>query len=269
MSPSRHGWRRGEAPWELASQPKQVTSEDEWPEDAADVPAGEGVARPSAIQLGGVGAATPGASEPVPIWVWMDYKDTPPYIELNLRSMQYNAPSPFFELRRVTRDMLPTLIPDMPEEFDRLPYAAAVSDLIRTALIAHYGGFYMDTDFLVQKPLQPVYELLAEYDFVSYTTGGQDCNRFGSFSSNFIAGRKGNALSVRAWSKIKEALKQRCEDGTISNMSKLGVGRYQKEQYIMRIDSKMFLVLQRPSPIVLLAHCSSERVSRFRYVGAG
>lgn len=31
-----------------------------------------------------------------------------------------------------------------------------------------------------------------------------------SFSSNFIAGRKGNALSLRAWDSIKAALKQKC-----------------------------------------------------------
>ena len=53
-------------------------------------------------------------------------------------------------------------VPDMPEEFGRLPYAAAVSDLIRTALLAHYGGFYLDTDFLVRAPLGPVADLLEQ-----------------------------------------------------------------------------------------------------------
>ena len=106
--------------------------------------------------------------------------------------------------------MIKDLIPDMPEEFDRLPYPACISDLIRTALIVHYGGFYLDTDFLVQKPLGPIADLLAKYEFISYGITGQSCDAKGGWSSNFIAGQKGNRLSVAAWAAVKEKLKQKC-----------------------------------------------------------
>ena len=126
---------------------------------AAGLPGGDFAAPRSS---GKAGAGAGAGAAPIPVWLWVDYKTVPGYIELNLRSILRNAPPPMFEIRLVTRDMLQELIPDMPEEFGRINYAAAVSDLIRTALLAHYGGFYMDTDFIVRRPLAPVAEKLAE-----------------------------------------------------------------------------------------------------------
>eukprot|EP00041_Stephanoeca_diplocostata_P022566 m.539921 g.539921 ORF g.539921 m.539921 type:complete len:336 (+) comp22095_c0_seq3:154-1161(+) len=146
---------------------------------------------------------------PIPVWIWMDYDKLPGFIELNLRVLQHNAPSPQYTINYVTPQNIKALVPDMPEEFDRMPYAAATSDLIRTAIIAHHGGVYMDTDFLVQHPLHEFTDLLKDYDFVSYTSHGQDCQK-GQFSSNFVAGRKGNALYHRSWETIKQKLKRRC-----------------------------------------------------------
>ena len=45
------------------------------------------------------------------------------------------------------------LIPDLPHEYFMLPYASAKSDLLRAALLYHHGGIYMDTDFLVNRPM--------------------------------------------------------------------------------------------------------------------
>eukprot|EP00041_Stephanoeca_diplocostata_P033462 m.1106766 g.1106766 ORF g.1106766 m.1106766 type:complete len:344 (+) comp24345_c0_seq20:150-1181(+) len=147
--------------------------------------------------------------KPIPIWLWTDYAKMPGFIELNIESIRYNAPAPMFELRMINKDHIKALVPDMPEEFDRLPYAACISDLIRSALLAHYGGFYFDTDFLVQKPLKPIADKLNDVDFISYAITGQNCQQ-GRFSSNFIAARPGNPLSVAAWQAVKEKLKQRC-----------------------------------------------------------
>jgi hypothetical protein len=38
---------------------------------------------------------------PIPVWVWMDYKELPGFIELNLRILQHNAPSPQFQIHYV------------------------------------------------------------------------------------------------------------------------------------------------------------------------
>ena len=49
-------------------------------------------------------------------------------------------------------------IPDLPEEYFRLPDHGARSDVMRYALIYHHGGIYMDTDILVAKDLDEVLE---------------------------------------------------------------------------------------------------------------
>jgi hypothetical protein len=54
--------------------------------------------------------------------------------------------------------------------FANCRYPACISDLIRTALLVHHGGFYLDTDFLVQKPLKPIADMLKKYEFISYVT---------------------------------------------------------------------------------------------------
>jgi hypothetical protein len=43
-----------------------------------------------------------------------------------------------------------------------------------------------------------------------YGITGQSCDAKGGWSSNFIAARKGNRLSVAAWQAVKDKLKQRC-----------------------------------------------------------
>ncbi|CAE7943902.1 unnamed protein product, partial [Symbiodinium sp. KB8] len=59
-------------------------------------------------------------------------------------------------------------IPDLPEEYFKLPYQACKSDVVRYAVIYHHGGIYMDTDFLVVQDLDPVIDVL-NMDLVSYS----------------------------------------------------------------------------------------------------
>eukprot|EP00439_Symbiodinium_sp_Y106_P005502 s587_g1.t1 len=60
-------------------------------------------------------------------------------------------------------------IPDLPEEYFRLPDHGSRSDVIRYALIYHHGGIYMDTDILVLRDLNEVLDKVADdYDLISY-----------------------------------------------------------------------------------------------------
>ena len=92
-----------------------------------------------------------------------------------LQALLKHAPAPRFDVKFVDKSNIKSMVPDMPPEFDRLPYAAATSDLIRTALLAHHGGVYMDTDFLLTGPLDTFVDLLRDADFAAYEAVGQKC----------------------------------------------------------------------------------------------
>lgn len=83
----------------------------------------------------------------------------------------------------------------------------------------------MDTDFIAMKSLEPVFRLLEEgWDVVTYTdAGGQKGLPSGacmtgellnkSFSSNFMAARRGNSFSKTWWENIKAKLTRMCAEG--------------------------------------------------------
>jgi len=41
-------------------------------------------------------------------------------------------------------------VPDMPDEYFKLPYPSAKSDMLRYGVLYHHGGIYMDADLLAQ-----------------------------------------------------------------------------------------------------------------------
>ena len=41
-------------------------------------------------------------------------------------------------------------VPDMPDEYFKLPYPSAKSDMVRYGVLYHHGGIYMDADLLAQ-----------------------------------------------------------------------------------------------------------------------
>merc|ERR1719282_153581 len=68
----------------------------------------------------------------------------------------------------------------------------------------------MDSDVLLTRNLTFITDHLQHADMVSYANSGQNCSK-GTFSSNVMAGRKGNALH-RAWyEEAKRQLSQRCK----------------------------------------------------------
>ncbi|CAE7382382.1 unnamed protein product [Symbiodinium necroappetens] len=102
-------------------------------------------------------------------------------------------------------------IPDLPEEYFRMPAPAPKSDLIRYALLYHHGGLYMDADFVAVKDMDPILALLHTHDFVSYQEKGepgQVCSA--AFSSNLIGGRRGSPVFKFLWERQKEKLRKKC-----------------------------------------------------------
>lgn len=138
----------------------------------------------------------------------------PLFARLNVESWRRHSHGLCNEPVLVNDTSVKTYIPDLPEEYFKLPYEAAKSDAIRYALIYHHGGLYLDTDFLVVKDLDKVVELLQVQDLVSYQDTGGAGDGLGqctdAFSSNFIAGKKGSAFHKSVWEKQKKLMTAHC-----------------------------------------------------------
>lgn len=152
------------------------------------------------------------APAPVPVWVWWDYRRAPesPVMRACRLALGVYAPSPAFAVRFVNSSNIRSLLPDLPPEFERLPYAAAATDLVRAGLLARHGGVYLDTDVLVQRDLSFLTSHLQDVDFVSYAIQSQSCER-GTFSSNIMAARRGNALASEWYEEARRQLSQNCQ----------------------------------------------------------
>ncbi|CAD7957402.1 unnamed protein product [Amoebophrya sp. A120] len=137
-------------------------------------------------------------------------------------------------LTLVTDANVRTFIPDMPDEFDRLPDAQSKSDLIRYALLYGHGGIYLDTDFLVQRDIHPrillslalsdedrdrihsddagARNVVPGIELFSYEYDGQRCRGAEDrdfapkFSSNFLGATKGSQYMKRVWEEQKQAV---------------------------------------------------------------
>eukprot|EP00928_Gymnodinium_smaydae_P046616 TRINITY_DN31064_c0_g1_i1.p1 TRINITY_DN31064_c0_g1~~TRINITY_DN31064_c0_g1_i1.p1 ORF type:complete len:780 (+),score=116.17 TRINITY_DN31064_c0_g1_i1:48-2387(+) len=159
------------------------------------------------------------SEEPLRIWAYYEYPNGPsPFVKLNLETWRRHNPNVRIELVNDTN--VRHWIPDLPEEYDRLGYQSAKSDVMRAALLYHHGGLYMDTDFMLMKPLGDIFEKLRHHDIVSYMDNNNvksgECALNG-FSSNFIAGKKGNDFSRIWWTNIKAKMAQVCTQENYDN----------------------------------------------------
>lgn len=147
------------------------------------------------------------------IWAFFEYPTGPgPWVELTMRTWQKHAPD--WEIMRVNDSNIKWYVPDLPDEFYRVPYNAAKSDIVRASVLYHHGGVYMDTDFMLMRDLSPVEELLKTGDVVGYRSEGfpdLGANRCGDdFSSNFMAANAHNKFSETWWKNIKLKLTRAC-----------------------------------------------------------
>ena len=153
--------------------------------------------------------------------MWNYPHGTPLFIKKNLESWIHYSKGRCHFPYLINDTNIRDFVPDLPAEYDRIvDYDAARSDVIRYALLHHHGGIYLDTDFLVVKDLAPILDRINDHDLISYTTAGQSCQR-GTFSSNFIAGRKGSKVFGAVWEAQKAALADHCDDRLKVNEKKV------------------------------------------------
>ena len=135
--------------------------------NAADDGAGDAAADVSAKALEAErNAAQEALQEAQPakykIFTFWDYPHGPdPYVVLNVETWKANAP-PGTEVVLVNDSNIRSLVPDLVDEWYRLPYPACKSDFVRSSVLHHHGGLYMDADFLVLESLDPVFAKLED-----------------------------------------------------------------------------------------------------------
>eukprot|EP00039_Didymoeca_costata_P007989 m.106918 g.106918 ORF g.106918 m.106918 type:complete len:349 (-) comp13904_c0_seq1:5961-7007(-) len=157
------------------------------------------------------------------IWTWFNYpKGGGPLVELNIRTWRKHNPD--YQVILVNNSNVMKYVPDMPDEFFRLPYDQCKSDVIRAGIIYHNGGLYMDTDFLMMKPIDDVMAKLETYEIISYADHGAteqtECG--GQFSSNWHGGKRHNTFSTVWWENMKHRLTRKCKPGDfVGNVEKV------------------------------------------------
>lgn len=70
------------------------------------------------------------------------------------------------------------------------------SDFVRAFLLAKHGGLWIDTDCIVLNSLQPVLDLLTEYDFLSFT------QRYDGISNAFTGARHNSKVANAYYQRV-------------------------------------------------------------------
>ena len=160
----------------------------------------------------------------LPVWIWLEHsgvKNVHRYTQLNIDALKRHAPESHFHVNVVNRSNIASFVPDLPPQFWMLPTPVAFSDAGRLALLAHHGGLYIDSDFLIMRSLVPIYELLKKVDVVGsvFSTphgsheSSEQCSQTGNIAANFIAARPNTSLFRMSWRKLQVVLRQPCERG--------------------------------------------------------
>lgn len=126
------------------------------------------------------------------IWVFWEYPDSsPPNAMVRLDLETWRRALPGWTLRLVNDSNIGEFVPDLPDEYYRLPYTQVKSDVLRAAVLYHHGGLYLDTDFVVSPRIAEAVELVEAKtaDVVTYGNGKEhicDTSHFSAFASNFM-----------------------------------------------------------------------------------
>ena len=115
----------------------------------------------------------------------------------------------------VTPQTLKHYLPDLPKEILWIKEIAHKADMIRSMLVARYGGMWLDSDAIVLRDLNWLFDLLDNYEFVCFNNGGQLTDKRPWVRVNCFLSRP-NGRIVREWANAQHAkfprLKYRWEE---------------------------------------------------------
>jgi len=100
------------------------------------------------------------------IWqYWETRGEKPAFIDGLYEIAQKNAGVPVIQ---VTPETLPSYLPDLPAQIHEIRELAHKADMIRALLVKSHGGMWLDSDALVLKDLNWLFDLLDDVEFVGF-----------------------------------------------------------------------------------------------------
>ena len=105
------------------------------------------------------------------IWQYWETRGVKPAFVDGLHELaRRNAGVPVVQ---VTPETLPQHLPDLSEDVHAIQEMAHKADMIRTRLIARHGGMWLDSDAIVIRDLNWIFDFLDRYDFVGFNDSGR------------------------------------------------------------------------------------------------
>ncbi|MBV8894485.1 MAG: hypothetical protein JO266_21340 [Acidobacteria bacterium] len=105
------------------------------------------------------------------IWQYWETRGSKPKFIDGLRELATKNSGA--ELVLVTPETLRSYLPQLPEPILQIREPAHKADMIRTMLVAAHGGMWLDSDAIVLRDLNWLFDLLAEYEFVGFNDAGK------------------------------------------------------------------------------------------------
>jgi SAM-dependent methyltransferase len=133
----------------------------------------------------------------LPVWTYWE-GPCPPYIALCLETLRRHAGARVLD--RASFDDLWTSDRDLP--IDEL-YVAHRADFVRAYLMRHHGGFWIDADCILLRPVAPLASLLERCDLVTYREPA------GSITNNFLLARAGAPVVADFYSRVTAHVRAR------------------------------------------------------------
>jgi hypothetical protein len=100
------------------------------------------------------------------IWQYWETKgEKPAFVDGLFEIAKKNAGVPIIQ---VTPETLPSYLPDLPPQIHEIQELAHKADMLRALLVQQHGGMWLDSDALVLKDLNWLFDLLDEVEFVGF-----------------------------------------------------------------------------------------------------
>lgn len=135
-------------------------------------------------------------NEPV-VWTYWE-GDKPPFIQLCDESIQYYCDKTPIRRIHITPDTLDKYL-KLPPKWHRMKNPAQKSDILRAALLYHYGGIWLDSDVVAVEPFDKLLDCLKATEFFCFRLDE------GNVTMSCIVARKGSRIA-HEW--LNRALKR-------------------------------------------------------------